>query len=42
MKAITVKAITAVGLAGLMAGCTTPSGRPDDTANGALIGGHWG
>ena len=42
MKAIIVKAVTAIGLAGLLAGCTTPSGRPDYTANGALIGGASG
>ena len=42
MKTIIVKSVTAVGLAGLLAGCTTPSGRPDNTANGALIGGASG
>ena len=42
MKAIIVKGVTAIGLAGLLAGCTTPSGRPDYTANGALIGGASG
>ena len=42
MKAIIVKAVTVIGLGGLLAGCTTPSGRPDHTANGALIGGASG
>ena len=42
MKAIIVKSISAVGLAGLLAGCSSPSGRPDYTANGALIGGASG
>jgi hypothetical protein len=42
MKPIIVKAVAAVALAGLLAGCTNPSGRPDYTANGALIGGASG
>ena len=42
MKTIIVKSVTAVGLAGLLAGCTTPSGQPDRMANGALIGGASG
>jgi len=39
MRVFTVKVVTVLGLASLLAGCTTPSGRPDNTANGALIGG---
>jgi hypothetical protein len=42
MESGLVRFVTAVGLAGLLAGCTTPSGRPDYTANGALIGGASG
>jgi hypothetical protein len=38
MKTIILKSATAVGRAALLAGCTTPSGQPDRTANGALIG----
>jgi len=37
-----IKLITVTALAGLLAGCTTPSGRPDYTANGALVGGASG
>jgi hypothetical protein len=42
MKLIVIRTVTVLGLAGLLAGCTTPSGRPDYTANGALIGGASG
>ena len=42
MKTSMVQMVTVVGLASLLAGCTTPSGRPDYTANGALIGGASG
>jgi hypothetical protein len=42
LKTIIVKSVAAVGLAGLLAGCTTPYGQPDYTANGALIGGASG
>ena len=38
MKTVIVQSVSALALAGLLAGCTTPSGRPDYTANGALIG----
>jgi hypothetical protein len=42
VKGVVVRALSAIGLASLLAGCTTPSGRPDNTANGALIGGASG
>lgn len=42
MKPFIVQTVTALGLISLLAGCTTPSGRPDYTANGALIGGASG
>ena len=45
IKTINTKAVTfltAVGLIGVVAGCTYPNGRPDYTANGALIGGASG
>ena len=42
MQRTVVRFAAAAGLAGLLAGCTTPSGRPDYTANGALIGGASG
>ncbi len=42
MKAITVRFVSAAGLALLLAGCNTPYGDPDYTANGALIGGASG
>ncbi len=42
MKDVGTKAIAAVALGILLAGCTTPSGRPDYAANGALIGGTSG
>ena len=42
MKTILLKSLTAVGLAGLLAGCETPYGEPNYTANGALIGGGAG
>ena len=37
-----IKPLTVVALAGLLAGCTSPDGRPDYTASGALIGGASG
>ncbi len=42
MKTVAIKAASVIGLASLLAGCTTPGGRPDYTANGALIGGASG
>src|SRR6266478_2384355 len=42
IKAKNLSLLTAIGLVGVIAGCTTPSGRPDYTANGALIGGASG
>jgi Glycine zipper/WXXGXW repeat (2 copies) len=42
MKTIVVQTVTGIGLVSLLAGCTTPYGRPDYTANGALIGGASG
>ncbi len=42
MKPFVVTTIALVGLAGLLAGCTTPSGQPDYTGSGALIGGGSG
>jgi hypothetical protein len=42
MKIITAKIVTAVGLASLLAGCTSPNGQPDYTGSGALIGGASG
>lgn len=42
MKTTIVRFVTVAELAGLLAGCTTPSGQPDRTANGALIGGASG
>ena len=42
MKRRIVQTFTALGLIALLAGCTMPSGRPDYTANGALIGGASG
>jgi hypothetical protein len=42
MKLITGKTVTAIGLASLLVGCTSPNGRPDYTGSGALIGGGSG
>ena len=42
MKTSLLKCLTVVALAASLAGCYTPSGRPDYTANGALIGGAAG
>jgi YMGG-like Gly-zipper/WXXGXW repeat (2 copies) len=42
IKVKSLPLITAIGLVGVITGCTTPSGRPDHTANGALIGGASG
>jgi len=42
IKRKTAAILYAVALIGSLAGCTTPSGRPDYTANGALIGGASG
>jgi len=42
MNTFIVRLVTLAALAGLVAGCTTPSGQPDRTANGALIGGASG
>jgi hypothetical protein len=42
MKITFSSSLITIGLASLLAGCTTPSGRPDYTANGALIGGASG
>lgn len=42
MKATSLKWITGILMLGLLAGCTRPTGRPDYTANGALIGGASG
>ena len=42
MKAILLKATTLLVLVTSLAGCTYPNGRPDNTANGALIGGASG
>lgn len=42
MNATLVKATTLLVLAVSLAGCTYPNGRPDNTANGALIGGASG
>lgn len=39
MKSTILKPVVAVGLAGLLAGCVSPSGRPNYTESGALIGG---
>src|SRR5258705_3689123 len=36
---VVTKRIIALGLAAALSGCTYPDGRPDNTANGALIGG---
>lgn len=38
MKFASINCLTALGLASLLAGCTTPSGQPNYTANGALSG----
>jgi hypothetical protein len=37
-----IKPLTLTALAGLLAGCTSPNGRPDYTGSGALIGGASG
>jgi hypothetical protein len=42
MKATLVKVFTMTGLVGLLTGCYTSSGRPDNTATGALAGGASG
>jgi len=42
MNTAIVRLVTLAAMAGLLAGCTTPSGQPDRTANGALIGGASG
>jgi hypothetical protein len=42
MKATFVKILTLTGLAGLLAGCVAPDGRPDNTGTGALMGGATG
>ena len=39
MKTVTARIITSLGLISLLAGCTSPDGRPDYTGSGALIGG---
>ena len=42
MKSGLVRFVTGISLAGLLAGCMMPSGQPDYTTNGALIGGASG
>ena len=42
MKVLTIKIVTVMSLACLLAGCVSPNGQPDNTANGALIGGMSG
>lgn len=42
MKAILRESITLLLLVSSLSGCTYPNGRPDNTANGALIGGASG
>ncbi len=42
MKATLVKIFTLTGMVGLLSGCYTPDGRPDNTATGALVGGASG
>ena len=38
MKSFGIRLLSALGLAGLLVGCSTPSGRPNYTVNGALMG----
>src|SRR5271169_2275690 len=42
MKAIFIKSLAAVALAGLLSGCVSPNGDPDYTGSGALMGGATG
>jgi hypothetical protein len=42
MKRFIISIITPLGLASLLSGCASPNGQPDNTANGALIGGASG
>jgi hypothetical protein len=39
MKATLVKILTLTGLIGLLAGCVSPNGQPNNTGTGALVGG---
>ncbi len=42
MKATLVSILTLTGLVGLLCGCVSPNGRPDNAGTGALVGGASG